>query len=151
MVWKQLRYLICPGSVWGPWIRLLATSNGMFTQDDTVPDTKPIANFLINSSVGSWYTERTRIQREKKRECVVFVYKTLIVTSLHISCLPQTSIAWYCNDYLTFFTYTNKTQSWFWQSLCISLFCDNVWMYLSLYKQLYDSLTGPAIIFKILR
>lgn len=35
-------------------MRLLATSKGMFTQEEMVPDTRPMVNFLRNSSVGSW-------------------------------------------------------------------------------------------------
>lgn len=54
MVWKQVRYLISPGTGWGPWMRLLATSKGMLTQEEMVPDTRPMANFLRNSRVGSW-------------------------------------------------------------------------------------------------
>lgn len=54
MVWKQVRYLISPGTGWGPWMRLLATSKGMFTQEEMVPDTRPMVNFLRNSRVGSW-------------------------------------------------------------------------------------------------
>lgn len=54
MVWKQVRYLIWPATGCGPWMRLLATSKGMLTQEEMVPDTRPMVNFLRNSSVGSW-------------------------------------------------------------------------------------------------
>lgn len=63
MVWKQVRYLISPGTGWGPWMRLLATSKGMFTQEEMVPDVRPMANFLRNSRVGSW---------KKKKRCFAF-------------------------------------------------------------------------------
>lgn len=58
MVWKQVRYLISPGTGWGPWMRLLATSKGMLTQEEMVPDTRPMVNFLRNSRVGSWSKRR---------------------------------------------------------------------------------------------
>lgn len=53
MVWKQVRYLISPGTGWGPWIRLLATSKGIFTQEEMVPDNRPMVNLRRNSRVGS--------------------------------------------------------------------------------------------------
>lgn len=53
IVLKQLRYLISPGTGWGPWIRLFATSKGMLNTEPIVPETKPIPNFLKNSKVGS--------------------------------------------------------------------------------------------------
>lgn len=42
-------YFIFPGMGCGPWILDLATSKGIFTQDASVPDVKPIQTFLKNS------------------------------------------------------------------------------------------------------
>ena len=44
-------YLTMPGSGWGPWILLLATSKGMLQQEARVPAVNPIRNFLANSAL----------------------------------------------------------------------------------------------------
>lgn len=45
-------------------MRLLATSNGMFTQEEMVPDTSPMVNFLRNSKVGSWTKRQMGLNKE---------------------------------------------------------------------------------------
>ena len=44
-------YLTLPGSGCGPWILLLATSNGMLQHEARVPAVNPIKNFLANSAL----------------------------------------------------------------------------------------------------
>ena len=51
IVWKQVLYLTMSGSGWGPCIRLLATSKGIFVQDPMTPDIKPIVNLRKKSTV----------------------------------------------------------------------------------------------------
>lgn len=49
-------------------MRLLATSKGMFTQEEMVPDTRPMVNFLRNSSVGSWVNNKKHKGGVKERD-----------------------------------------------------------------------------------
>ena len=53
IVRRQPWYFISPGTGCGPWMRLLATSNGMLMQDAKVPAINPIRNLRPKSALGS--------------------------------------------------------------------------------------------------
>ena len=54
IVFMQDLYLISPSTGCGPWIRLLATSNGMLATQAKKPAKNPIVNLDARSFLGSW-------------------------------------------------------------------------------------------------